>query len=165
MKDKQQKKTGIEVKNEKSSWIEDVIIQENYVPSTSEEYMSDQQLKYFYNKLVDWKELLVAESDHTLDDLKNKHLQEADANDRASSESDTGLELRTRERYLKLISKIDQAIVRIHEKTFGYCDESGDEIGFNRLDARPIATLTIQAQEEYERRKKLKKQHAQEENF
>jgi DnaK suppressor protein len=165
MKNKQITKTGILIENEKSSWLDNIILPENYTPKPSEEYMSDRHLKYFYTKLVDWKNLLISESDNTLDDLKNKHLQEPDANDRASSESETGIELRTRERYLKLISKIDGAMEKIYNKTYGYCDESGEEIGLKRLDARAIATLTIEAQEEHERRKKLLKQHAKEENF
>lgn len=160
-----QKKSGIEVKNDQLLWLEQVVLSDGYTPSKDEEYMSDQQLKYFYEKLITWKALLISESDQTLDELRNKDMRESDDNDRASSETETGVELRTRERYFKLINKIDHAITKIVNKTYGYCEDTGEEIGIGRLDARPIATLTIQAQEEHERRKKLTKQNASEENF
>lgn len=167
MKLKKQKfsKPGITVENDNKNWLDDIKLPENYKPTSNEEYMCDLHLKYFYLKLLEWKNLLIAESDNTLVQLQTKHMQEPDDNDRASSESETGLELRTRERYLKLISKIDKTITKILNKDFGYCDETGEEIGIARLEARPIASLTVAAQEEHERKKKLKKLNAKEENF
>ncbi|MDC0857091.1 RNA polymerase-binding protein DksA [Rickettsiales bacterium] len=127
--------------------------------------MCDNSLKFFQWKLIDWKAQLIIELDHTITDLKNKHMQEPDENDRASSESDTNFELRTRERYMKLINKIDQALTRIENKEYGFCVVSGEEIGVKRLEARPIATMTIEAQEEYEKKKRLMKTSEEEEAF
>jgi len=123
---------------------------EGYKPSAKEEYMSPLQLAYFNKKLRDWKSELLEESRETLDHLKEENWQEADINDRASVEAEASLELRTRNRYRKLLDKIDSAIKRIDDGSYGYCEESGEEIGIKRLEARPIATLTIEAQERHE---------------
>ncbi len=139
----------------KKTWLDDIEISDSYQPSEQDEYMSDKHLRYFQIKLLKWREQLIIESDHTLESLKNTHMQEPDDTDRASSESDTNIELRTRERYLKLISKIDQALDRIENKTFGYCEATEEEIGLKRLEARPIATLTVAAQEAREKKEKL----------
>jgi DnaK suppressor protein len=129
---------------------------EGYKPSADEEYMSPQQLEYFRRKLLKWRAELLQESENTISHLKEENWQEPDINDRASLETDAALELRTRDRYRKLVNKIDSAMSRISDGSYGYCDDTGDEIGLSRLEARPIATLTIEAQEKHER---LEKQH------
>lgn len=121
-----------------------------YKPSDKEEYMGPLQLAYFKKKLIDWRSELLEESRETLDHLKEENWQEPDINDRASVEAEASLELRTRNRYRKLLDKIDSAIRRIDDGSYGYCEESGEEIGVKRLEARPIATLTIEAQERHE---------------
>ena len=126
----------------------------HYKPSAKEEYMNDMQLAYFKQKLLDWRTELMKGSETTLQDLKETNLNEADANDRASSESDQSLELRTRDRARKLIKKINQALDRIEAGTYGYCEETGEPIGLKRLEARPVATLSIEAQERHERKEK-----------
>ena len=127
----------------------------NYKPSDKEKYMNEKQLEYFRQKLLDWKKSLLEESTETLGHLKEENWNEADLADRATVETDTGLELRTRDRYRKLINKIEAAISRIDEGEFGYCEVTGEEIGLKRLEARPIATMTVQAQEEHERQEKM----------
>lgn len=131
-----------------------------YKPSEDEEYMNDTQQAYFRHKLTSWRDELLKESRETMDHLKEENWQEADIADRASLETEAGVELRTRNRYLKLISKIDGAIRRIDEGEYGYCDETGDPIGIRRLEARPVATMTIEAQERHE---KMEKQYADDE--
>jgi len=131
-----------------------------YKPTESEPYMNAKQLEYFRQKLNKWREELIEESRETIDHLKEENWHEADIADRASLETEAGVELRTRNRYLKLISKIDSALKRIDDKSYGYCEETGDPIGLKRLEARPIATLTIEAQERHER---LEKQYVDEE--
>lgn len=128
-----------------------VTLPKGYSPSDKEEYMNDKQLEYFKQKLLKWKADLAQESQATMDHLKDETWNEPDLNDRASVETETGLELRTRDRYRKLMSKIDEALKRIEDGTYGYCNETGDPIGIRRLDARPIATLSIEAQERHER--------------
>jgi DnaK suppressor protein len=149
------KKTDLLIDDDNTSWLSEVEIEENYTPSSQEEYMCDKHYKYFQLKLLKWRKQLIIESGNTLEALKNKNMQEPDDTDRASSESDTNIELRTRERYLKLISKIDSALRKIENKTYGYCDETGEEIGLKRLEARPIANLTVAAQEARERKEDL----------
>jgi DnaK suppressor protein len=129
---------------------------DGYKPSEEEEYMNDYQLQYFKNKLMKWRSELLNESKDTLQHLREENWNEPDPNDRASIESETSLELRTRGRYKKLIDKIDDALDRIYSKEYGYCEETGDPIGIKRLDARPVATLCIEAQERHER---YEKQH------
>ena len=133
-----------------------VELEEGYKPSPKEEYMSPKQLEYFKQKLLRWRAELVEESESTISHLKEENWQEPDINDRATLETDAALELRTRDRYRKLVNKIDSALKRIADKSYGYCVDTGEEIGLNRLEARAIATLTIEAQEKHER---LEKQH------
>jgi len=124
---------------------------DNYRPTKKEEYMSDNQLAYFRGKLLAWRSELMDESQETIDHLRDVSNQDiGDEVDRASRESDHTLELRTRDRYRKLQSKIDQALKRIDDGSYGYCDDTGEEIGLKRLDARPVATLTLEAQERRE---------------
>ena len=132
---------------------------EGYTPSAKEEYMSPAQLEYFRRKLLAWRTELLRESESTINHLKEENWQEPDINDRATLETDAALELRTRDRYRKLVNKIDSAMARIADGTYGYCKDTGEEIGLSRLEARPIATLTIEAQEKHER---LEKQHRDE---
>jgi DnaK suppressor protein len=131
-----------------------------YTPSESEPYMNAKQLEYFRQKLLAWRDELLKESQETIEHLKEEEWREADLADRASKETDAGVELRTRNRYLKLITKIDAALKRIESGEYGYCEETGEPIGIKRLEARPIATLTIEAQERHE---KLEKQYVEEE--
>ncbi len=131
---------------------------EGYRPSEDEEYMNPMQLEYFRRKLLAWKKELMEESDSTLNHLREENWQEPDISDRATLESDAALELRTRDRYRKLINKIDKALNRIADGTYGYCEETGEEIGIKRLEARPIATLTIEAQEKHERLEKVRRE-------
>ncbi len=126
-----------------------------YAPSDNEAFMNKKQKEYFQKKLQTWKEDILRESRSTITNLKQENKQQADVADRASSETDRSLELRTRDRQRKLISKIDSALKRIGDGTYGYCDETGEPIGLRRLDARPIATLSIEAQEAHERREKV----------
>jgi DnaK suppressor protein len=128
-----------------------VTLPPDYRPSDAEEFMNPQQLEYFRRKLLAWRSDLLKEADETLASLQNGGMQEPDITDRASAETDRALELRTRDRARKLISKIDQALERIENGTYGYCEESGEPIGLMRLEARPIATLSIEAQERHER--------------
>ncbi|MGR8918290.1 MAG: RNA polymerase-binding protein DksA [Gammaproteobacteria bacterium] len=130
--------------------LEDVTLPDGYVPSPDEEYMSPQQLLYFRNKLRSWRDELIVESQETLDHLRSEIRDVGDEAERASRESDNILELRTRDRYRKLLKKIDDAIKRIEDGSYGYCEETGEEIGLGRLEARPIATLTVDAQERRE---------------
>ena len=126
-----------------------------YRPSDDEPFMNDRQREYFRRKLLAWKEEILRESRETLAALQNESENHPDLADRASSESDRALELRTRDRQRKLISKIDAALKRIEDGTYGLCEETGDPIGIARLDARPIATLSLEAQEMHERREKV----------
>jgi len=135
-----------------------VDLPEDYHPSPDEEYMNANQLEYFRRKLNAWRDELLEESEETVTHLQEENWKEPDVIDRASVEADASLELRTRNRYRKLISKIDQALQRVDEKDFGYCEETGEEIGLPRLEARPIATMTIEAQERHE---KMEKQRAE----
>lgn len=129
----------------------EIKLPKGYKPSDSEEYMNPKQLEYFRQKLLQWRRELQAESQVTMDHLKQENWNEADLNDRASVEIDASMELRTRDRYWKLVSKIDEALERINDGSYGYCEETGDPIGLKRLEARPIATMTIEAQERHER--------------
>jgi DnaK suppressor protein len=126
-----------------------------YRPSEDEEFMSDRQREYFRQKLLIWKEDILRESRETLSHLQTETENHPDLADRASSETDRALELRTRDRQRKLIAKIDEALRRIEEGAYGYCEETGEPIGLARLDARPIATLSLEAQERHERRERV----------
>lgn len=134
-------------------------LEPGYSPSEKEEYMCPKQLEYFRRKLVAWKAELLDEARETMVHLKEENLNEPDINDRATVESDTAFELRTRDRYRKLIDKIEYALSKIESNDYGYCEETGDPIGLKRLDARPIATLCIEAQERHE---KYERQHQDE---
>lgn len=127
----------------------------DYRPKDDEPFMNPRQREYFRRKLEAWKEDILRESRETLENLQEESQNHPDMADRASSESDRTLELRTRDRQRKLISKIDSAVRRITDGTYGYCEETGDPIGIARLDARPIATLSVEAQEMHERNEKV----------
>ncbi len=132
-----------------------MVLPTGYRPSANEDFMSAEQLAYFRNKLLDWKDDLVRESRDTMAQLKSGPMREADITDRASSETDWAIELRTRDRQRKLIAKIDCAIRRLYEGEYGYCEVTGDPISLGRLEARPIATMTLEAQERHERIEKV----------
>ncbi|WP_322990554.1 RNA polymerase-binding protein DksA [Hoeflea sp.] len=127
----------------------------SYVPSDEEEFMNAKQRAYFRAKLTAWRNDILKEARETLDHLAEESANHPDIADRASSESDRAIELRARDRQRKLIGKIDSALTRIDEGTYGYCEETGEPISLKRLDARPIATLSIEAQERHERREKV----------
>ncbi|QZD87205.1 RNA polymerase-binding protein DksA [Qipengyuania psychrotolerans] len=127
----------------------------DYVPSDDEEYMSERQLNYFRMLLLDWKKSIHDAAGHTLQSLKDGPIREPDLNDRASSETDWGIELRTRDRQRKLIAKIDSALRNIDKGEYGYCEVTGDPIGLRRLIARPVATMTVEAQTAHERKEKV----------
>ena len=131
------------------------LIAGDYVPQDDEPYMSDAQLDYFRRLLQEWKKAILDASADTLQQLQDGPIREPDLNDRASSETDWGIELRTRDRQRKLIAKIDSALRRIDEGEYGYCEVTGEPIGLGRLIARPIATMTVEAQEAHERREKI----------
>ncbi|ARJ67015.1 DNA-binding transcriptional regulator of rRNA transcription, DnaK suppressor protein(RNA polymerase-binding, DksA,18-127) [Magnetospirillum sp. XM-1] len=128
-----------------------VTLPPDYVPSEDEPFMNDTMKEYFRQKLLRWRAELLRESDETLQHLQEGGMQEPDIADRASAEADRALELRTRDRERKLISKIDAAIGRVSDGSYGYCEETGEPISIRRLEARPIATLSIEAQERHER--------------
>ncbi len=127
----------------------------DYRPSPDEAFMNEQQLDYFRKKLIAWKDALLREGQDTLNTLQNEPLREPDITDRASSETDWSIELRTRDRQRKLISKIDAALRRIDDGEYGYCEVTGEPISLKRLEARPIATMTLEAQERHERQEKI----------
>jgi DnaK suppressor protein len=127
----------------------------DYQPSESDEFMNPLQVEYFRQKLQRWRADLLRDSDDTLASLGQGGILEADITDRASVETDRALELRTRDRARKLVSKIDQALQRIENGQYGYCEESGEPIGLRRLEARPIATLSLEAQERHERMERV----------
>ncbi len=128
-----------------------VTLPPDYRPSDDEQFMNEVQREYFRQKLLKWRSELLRESDETLQHLQEGGLQEADIADRAQAEADRALELRTRDRARKLIAKIDAALQRLEEGSYGYCEETGEPISLKRLEARPIATLSIEAQERHER--------------
>lgn len=127
----------------------------DYRPSENEPFMNERQREYFRAKLQAWKEEILEESRGTIATLQQETVAEADLADRATSETDRGLELRTRDRQRKLISKIDQALRRIEDGSYGYCEETGEPISLPRLEARPIATLSLEAQERHECRERV----------
>lgn len=130
-------------------------IPDDYVPAEDEPFMNDRQLEYFRRKLIAWKNDLLVDSRETIEGLQGNTRNIPDITDRASEETDRALELRTRDRQRKLVSKIDAALRRIDEGEYGYCEMTGDPISLKRLDARPIATMTLEAQEKHERREKV----------
>jgi len=132
-----------------------VEVEEDYRPREDEPFMNERQREYFRNKLLNWKDDILKESRETLAHLQDDNNILPDLADRASTETDRSLELRTRDRQRKLISKIDSALKRIEDGTYGYCEETGEPISLRRLDARPLATLSIEAQERHERRERV----------
>lgn len=138
-----------------------IILPEGYKPSDNEEYMNPLHLEYFKEKLLAWKTELLLESTETLKHLQEENWNEPDFNDRASLATETTIELRTRDRYRKLIDKIDEALKRVESKEYGFCEETGEKIGLKRLEARPIATLSLEAQERHET---YEKQHLDEDS-
>ena len=135
--------------------VRSAVAEAEYRPTENEPFMNPRQREYFRRKLENWRDDILRESRETLENLQEESQNHPDMADRASSESDRALELRTRDRQRKLISKIDAALKRIDDNTYGYCEETGDPIGIARLDARPIATLSLEAQEMHERREKV----------
>lgn len=131
------------------------LIDPNYRPGPAESFMNGRQLAYFRHKLRTWKGSILRDSLETLETLQAEPLREPDVNDRASSETDWSLELRTRDRQRKLIAKIDAALRRIEDGEYGYCEVTGEPIALGRLEARPIATMTVEAQERHERNEKI----------
>ena len=134
---------------------QDNFLPDDYTPAEDEPFMNDRQLEYFRRKLIAWKHDLLEDSKDTIEGLQGNARNIPDMADRASEETDRALELRTRDRQRKLVSKIDAAIRRIDEGEYGYCEVTGDPISLKRLDARPIATMTLEAQERHERRAKV----------
>ncbi|MGB1235612.1 MAG: RNA polymerase-binding protein DksA [Planktomarina sp.] len=133
----------------------EVFLPDDYRPAEDEPFMNDRQTEYFRRKLNAWKSELVSDSRDTIETLQDSTRAIPDVADRASEETDRALELRTRDRQRKLVSKIDAALRRIEEGEFGYCNKTGDPISLKRLDARPIATMTLEAQEKHERRERV----------
>jgi DnaK suppressor protein len=127
----------------------------DYVPNDAEEFMNERQLRYFEKQLNDWRNEILEESRGTLNQLQDAPIREPDLNDRASSETDWSIELRTRDRQRKLVSKIEAALRRIAEGEYGYCQVTGEPISLARLRARPIATMTLEAQERHERQERV----------
>ena len=134
---------------------QEVFLPEDYRPAEDEPFMNDKQLEYFRRKLVDWKNELLTDSKDTIEGLQDNTRNIPDVADRASEETDRALELRTRDRQRKLVAKIESALRRIDEGEFGYCEVTGEPISLRRLDARPIATMSLEAQERHERREKV----------
>ncbi len=134
---------------------QEMFLPEDYRPAEDEPFMNDRQLEYFRRKLLNWKQDLLAESRDTIEGLQDITRNIPDVADRASEETDRALELRTRDRQRKLVSKIDSAIRRIDEGEYGYCEVTGEPISLKRLDARPNATMSLEAQERHERREKV----------
>lgn len=132
-----------------------VVLDENYHPSDDEPFMNDRQRAYFRRKLQSWKQDIIEETRMTLAELNAQSQQHADLADRATSETDRALELRARDRQRKLVAKIDAALSRLDDGSYGFCEETGEPIGLKRLDARPIATLSLEAQERHERRERV----------
>jgi len=143
------KKMGARVK------ASSIVLSPDYRPSDDEPFMNERQRVYFRQKLLSWKEEILRQTRETLAGLHAESTQHADLADRATSETDRALELRARDRQRKLIAKIDAAIARIEDGSYGYCEETGEPIGLKRLDARPIATLSVEAQERHERRERV----------
>ena len=128
---------------------------QDYRPVEDEPFMNDRQVEYFRTKLTDWKDQILEQSKDTIEDMKSDARNIPDVADRASEETDRALELRTRDRQRKLVAKIDAALRRIEEGSYGYCEVTGEPISLKRLDARPIATLSLEAQERHERRERV----------
>ncbi|BCM83317.1 molecular chaperone DnaK [Methylobacterium indicum] len=132
-----------------------IVIEEGYAPSDAEPFMNERQREYFRRKLQGWKQDILREAQDTLVALQSENENHPDLTDRASSETDRAIELRARDRQRKLIAKIDAALSRIEDGSYGYCEETGEPISLKRLEARPIATLSLEAQERHERRERV----------
>jgi DnaK suppressor protein len=132
-----------------------IVLPPDYRPSEDEPFMNERQRMYFRQKLLAWKDEIIRQTRETLVGLHEESTQHADLADRATSETDRALELRARDRQRKLVAKIDAALARIEDGSYGYCEETGEPIGLKRLDARPIATLSVEAQERHERRERV----------
>jgi DnaK suppressor protein len=141
--------------SEGSTMKAEIFLPEDYRPAEDEPFMNDKQLEYFRRKLLSWRDDLLDESRSTVTTLQDGTRNIPDVADRASEETDRALELRTRDRQRKLIAKIDQALRRVEEGEYGYCEKTGEPISLKRLDARPIATMSLEAQERHERREKV----------
>ena len=135
--------------------VSSIVIDAGYRPSEHEPFMNERQREYFRKKLLIWKEEILKEARETLANLQEENQNHSDFADRASSETDRAVELRARDRQRKLIAKIDEALTRIDDGTYGYCEETGEPISLRRLEARPIATLSVEAQERHERRERI----------
>ena len=133
----------------------DSVIDEGYRPTEDEHFMNERQREYFRRKLIRWKHDILKEAQETLATLQSENENHPDLADRASSETDRAIELRARDRQRKLIAKIDAALARIEDGSYGYCEETGDPISLKRLEARPIATLSLEAQERHERNERV----------
>lgn len=133
----------------------ELFLDADYRPAEDEPFMNDRQLEYFRRKLADWKASLLADTKETIEGMQEGARNIPDVADRASEETDRALELRTRDRQRKLVTKIDQALRRIEDGSFGYCEDTGEPISLRRLDARPIATLSLEAQERHERKERV----------
>ncbi|CEJ13845.1 RNA polymerase-binding transcription factor DksA [bacterium YEK0313] len=132
-----------------------LVLEADYRPTDTEPFMNERQREYFRKKLLSWKEDILKEAKETLQNLQDENQNHPDIADRASSETDRAIELRARDRQRKLIAKIDAAIARIDDNSYGYCEETGEPISLKRLEARPIATLSLEAQERHERRERV----------
>jgi DnaK suppressor protein len=132
-----------------------IVLDESYRPSDDEPFMNERQREYFRRKLLDWKEDILREARETIAALQSENENHPDLADRASSETDRAIELRARDRQRKLIAKIDSAMARIDDGTYGFCEETGEPISLRRLEARPIATLSLEAQERHERNERV----------
>ncbi|BBF91841.1 RNA polymerase-binding transcription factor DksA [Blastochloris tepida] len=135
--------------------VSSIVIDGNYQPSEHEPFMNERQREYFRKKLLNWKDDILKESRETLLNLQEENQNHSDLADRASSETDRAIELRARDRQRKLIAKIDAALDRLEDGSYGYCEETGEPISLKRLEARPIATLSVEAQERHERRERV----------
>ena len=145
----------VDIYNEELEPFDRLILCESYRPKDDEEFMCGRHRAYFLRKLKQWKEAIIEESRQTMAQLQIDSLREPDIADRASSETDWSIELRTRDRQRKLIAKIDAAVRRLYEGEYGYCEVTGEPISLARLEARPIATMTLEAQERHERTEKV----------
>ncbi|EDZ45490.1 RNA polymerase-binding protein DksA [Rhodobacterales bacterium Y4I] len=147
--------TSIMGQTEGAEMKQEVFLPDDYRPAEDEPFMNERQLEYFRRKLLNWKQELLSDSRETIEGLQGNTRNIPDVADRASEETDRALELRTRDRQRKLVAKIDSALRRIDEGEYGYCEVTGDPISLKRLDARPIATMSLEAQERHERREKV----------
>ncbi len=135
--------------------MSDVTLSSNYRPSEKEKFMSVKQMEFFRRRLLGWRDDIVRDAKDTIQNLQDDDGQAPDIADRATTESERSIELRTRDRQRKLVAKIDSALGRIEDGSYGFCDDTGEPIGLKRLEARPIATLSIEAQERHERRERV----------